>query len=932
MSIEYPAGSAWRKWDLHAHTALDYEWTSRPDLESAAAKRAFAHEYVAAALECSLAVVAITDHNFCECPEQLLIPDIQSEAAGTTLVILPGFEVTVSDCGGTHLLVVFSEDTGLLVIDDVVKQLFPPGKERFRNGAVMPSEQSADALCRMLRNSNLRHLVSFAHADRENGVLHHRGGDLRARLWQCPYINIAQMSKHPSQNAGFLASIADGTNDAYRREMTFVLGSDCRQLRQDGSREGRFALGERFTWIKADPTFEGLRQIVSEPKTRVRLQEHEPDRKPDYQVIDSVRFIDDKARFQPQPIPINPDLTVIVGGKSTGKSVLLTTLAKAIDSEEAERRAQVSAVNVYDFNGMDLEVTWRDGTKDRLSAPSGQHRITFLPQMFIHKLVEGENSPRLSTSILSFLQQNSEFDALYSSLCRQVEVRNSDLHSALAELLSLLAEWREVNLRLREMGDRGAIKAEQTKVASRQEELRASSGFTEEETAQYQALSQQTSALKRELSYLQRHDAAFSELRTSVENVCQATQTQLTSLPLDLSSRHELRDADSEKAIQAIGRFNQSISQALSAFEQEVAAILAASGVTHSERAEELRSARSALQPFLGKIKNQEELSELQTRAESFLQMIDAIQSRTAEKTGIEARYNATLGQIRQLLEEHLSLKQQLSSLFSEPQYANIGDGIALVAELRFAHARFRTSFLEQFDMRASLDRFGVTFDEGELRWAETMHVDTIVTILKAILNASPEQLRLRAGRTAEDTIHALFGDYLEHSFTVQQNGENILLMSPGKQGLVLLELFLHLSSATYPILIDQPEDNLDNRTVYTHLAGYVRKKKVQRQIIIVTHNPNLVVGTDAEEVIVANQDGEGHGENEKYRFEYVSGSLECSFRNAAAPSVLQSQGIREHVCQVLEGGADAFRQRERKYNLAQQATGGDAEGHTPQS
>ncbi|WP_157050027.1 hypothetical protein [Thalassobacillus sp. C254] len=79
--------------------------------------------------------------------------------------------------------------------------------------------------------------------------------------------------------------------------------------------------------------------------------------------------------------------------------------------------------------------------------------------------------------------------------------------------------------------------------------------------------------------------------------------------------------------------------------------------------------------------------------------------------------------------------------------------------------------------------------------------------------------------------------------------------MSPGKRGLVLLELFLDMSDEKHPILIDQPEDNLDNRTISTDLVKFIKKKSAQRQVIIVTHNANSVVLTDSENVIVANQD-----------------------------------------------------------------------------
>ena len=915
MPIDYPSGSIWRKWDLHAHTALDHEWIDRPDLTSSISKQEYAKEYVEVALDQSLAVIAITDHNFCNSTDELLIPYIQEQADRNSLTILPGFEVTISDCGGTHLLVVFSEDTDLQSIDDVVGQLFPPGTERFRQGGVMPSNKSTNELCQILSDSNLRHLVIFAHADRENGVLNQRGGGLRARLWQCPYINIAQMSKHPGQSTGFIASIADGTNDDYRREMTYILGSDCRMLRPDGNQEGRFSIGEKYTWIKADPNFEGLRQIISEPEARVRIQDHEPERKADYEVINSVKFIDGHGRFQHQSIPMNPDLTVIVGGKSTGKSILLTTLARAVDPEECDRRSQVSAVNTYDFNSIDFEVTWRDGTKDLLSEPSGQHRITFLPQMYIHKLVEGD-SPELSTIILAFLKQDNEFETSHSGLCRQIERKSSELHTTISELLSILSSWRDLNQRIRNLGDKEAIEAEQRKITNREKELRVSSDFTDEETIEYETLSGQATTIENELNYIDRFDTAFNELQTIVRDICQEAQNKLEPISGSISSKYELNDPDKAKAVAAVNNLYQSFNTALTEFEEETAAMIAERSDLRATNTATLQGIVSSLQPFLSKVKNQEELTELQDRMRALSQTISSIQSHTAEKSELEDSYRAKLGKIEELLMEHLTLKKQLSSLFAREQYANIGDGITLVAELSFMQDRFRAMFLEMFDMRASLDRFGVAFINGELRWEEATHVQTIVTILKKLLGTDTRELRLRSGHTLEDAIHAICGDYLEHNFTIKQNDEDILMMSPGKQGLVLLELFLHLSSATYPILIDQPEDNLDNRTIYTHLAGFVRKKKVQRQVIMVTHNANLVVGTDAEEVIVANQDGEGHGENERYKFEYISGSLECSFLNDGAQSVLQSQGIREHVCQVLEGGADAFRQRERRYNL----------------
>ena len=132
-----------------------------------------------------------------------------------------------------------------------------------------------------------------------------------------------------------------------------------------------------------------------------------------------------------------------------------------------------------------------------------------------------------------------------------------------------------------------------------------------------------------------------------------------------------------------------------------------------------------------------------------------------------------------------------------------------------------------------------------------------------------------------------------------------------------MLELILHISNAIHPILIDQSEDNLDNRTMCNELKNFIRERKHKRQIILVTHNANLVVGTDAENVIVCNQAGQQIGkDNKEFQFEYVSGAFELSFTDEANEGILYKYGIREHICDILEGGKDAFLKREQKYGF----------------
>ncbi|WP_394344425.1 AAA family ATPase [Aggregatimonas sangjinii] len=141
--------------------------------------------------------------------------------------------------------------------------------------------------------------------------------------------------------------------------------------------------------------------------------------------------------------------------------------------------------------------------------------------------------------------------------------------------------------------------------------------------------------------------------------------------------------------------------------------------------------------------------------------------------------------------------------------------------------------------------------------------------------------------------------------------------MSEGKKAFVVLMLLLDFSDKDCPILIDQPEDDLDNRAIYKELVKYLKKKKKERQIIVVTHNPNIVVGADSEQVIVANQNGVDTKNENGAKFQYVSGSLENSKEaDEGIEIILERQGIKEHVCEILEGGNEAFKQREIKYDL----------------
>lgn len=177
-----------------------------------------------------------------------------------------------------------------------------------------------------------------------------------------------------------------------------------------------------------------------------------------------------------------------------------------------------------------------------------------------------------------------------------------------------------------------------------------------------------------------------------------------------------------------------------------------------------------------------------------------------------------------------------------------------------------------------------------------------------------------RKSTTLESALRTIFSDYFTINYSVTVDNDTIQEMSPGKKAIILLKLLISLAESNCPILIDQPEDDLDNRSIYNDLASFIREKKSKRQIIIVTHNANIVLGCDAEEVIVANQKGV-NSPNNQFRFEYRSGAIENNTpmldeNGRQISGMLNSKGIQQHICEILEGGQEAFIKRQQKYSL----------------
>jgi ABC-type lipoprotein export system ATPase subunit len=184
---------------------------------------------------------------------------------------------------------------------------------------------------------------------------------------------------------------------------------------------------------------------------------------------------------------------------------------------------------------------------------------------------------------------------------------------------------------------------------------------------------------------------------------------------------------------------------------------------------------------------------------------------------------------------------------------------------------------------------------------------DRLIDALNHNISVDPLKLKPECRTSLEDQLlkpklelyNYLFSfQYLTNLFTITYDGRNIPLLSPGEKGILLLIFYLLIDKDNRPIIIDQPEENLDNETVFLRLVSFIREIKKKRQIIIVTHNPNLAIVCDSEQIIYAYMD-----KNNNNLISYISGGIE-------------NKEIKNFALKILEGTKPAFNNRKEKYSI----------------
>ena len=315
------------------------------------------------------------------------------------------------------------------------------------------------------------------------------------------------------------------------------------------------------------------------------------------------------------------------------------------------------------------------------------------------------------------------------------------------------------------------------------------------------------------------------------------------------------------------------------------------SEITNSELFKKGESFQSSNEQLANKEKSLKEEKEKKYKIDKLEQEIKELNN--AKKNCIESLWS--------LFEKYNSYTTYLANLLSIQK-----EEVEIQTKSTFLYKDFFEAALDALNRKEKnvkkYDIFEDKTNEERIKWVRE--------IFDGIVNG-----KLPLKKDLRQTLINLFSNnYYKLSYDVTFDGDSFETMSEGKKAFIALRLLLDFDDSKCPIIIDQPEDDLDNRAIYDKLVEYLRKQKRNRQIILATHNPNVVVGADSELVIVANQNGLDNKNQDDLKFEYYGNGIEDTFENKDCDTILLSKGIREHICEILEGGNLAFQIREKKY------------------
>ncbi len=1002
-----PRGSLWNKWDLHVHTpdslVNEYGGNSEDSWEK------FIKELES--LPPEFKVIGINDYNFIDGFKRIREAKLLKGRLQNLDLILPVVELRLDKFGGTdgnlsrvNFHVIFSDRLDPAIIQsqflnaitakynltskyakkgirwsgivtkeslkdlgEAIIQSVPPGE---RSNFESPLKEGFNNL-----NISIEKIFEILNSS-------YFEGNFITAVGKTEWANIkwndhSIAEKKDIINNADLVFISSESIEAFYKAKESLKTAEVNDILLDCSDAHNFTeasckdrIGKCFTWIKADTTFEGLKQVLNEPNDRIFVG-IEPlklrlvrDNKTKY--IKSVRiYKKETARLEEawfnNELSFNHGLISVIGNKGMGKSALTDVIALLGNSSCQD----FSFLNKNKFrnptNNKSLEfeaiITWESDEEPVVrcladSVPAHEiERVKYIPQKYFegicneNEVEEGSDFDKeLKKVIFSHVDVPNRLDC--SSLDELIDYKTDEINDFLSTLRQELGRINEEIIKLENLTSedyRGDLKKQ---LEGKQSELEIHESNKPPEVTKPTKTPEVEERIKDLRSKIAELSSSISQTNDQISNSVKilASVEKIRDKITHLSRTYDLFSKEYEDEFKNIGIQPNSI----------IKLVIDNSSIDQVEERHKIK-----LQ------ENKSSLRELSNDKEATESQLITLQSSLDLANKAYQNYLDLLDQWTKKKDEIIGNSHQLNSLNYYNNLLNESNTINLdnlekkkiervdkVKEIYYQIKRLVDIYIELYrpvqdfiDGHKLMDTYQLTFNvsiiqigfidnflafinqgakgtfhgvlEGEEKLIEILDkydfneeinvlsfLDEIIDNLekdKRDLSSTPIKIgnQLRKNKGQRELFNFLFSlEYIKPKYILQLGGKELLQLSPGERGILLLIFYLLVDRDDCPLIIDQPEDNLDNQSVYEIVAPCIREAKSKRQVFIITHNPNLAVVCDAEQIIAASID-----KSNKEKVNYISGSIE-------------NPTINKRIIDILEGTQPAFKKRESKYFL----------------
>lgn len=924
MNIQYK-GARWFKSDLHLHT---------PASQCFIDKSVTPEQWVSACVEAGLDCVAVTDHN-----TGAWIDCIKAAADGTGLFVFPGVEITC-DTSKIHLLVLFDQATTTQNVEDF---LITCGISR----VCFASEDahSSMTVSEIAQKANdVGALVIPAHIDEFNGLAYVASVSSLNDFLKLPFIHAVQFVHNEfldktlsvKNNQELLSAInsyygnrttaigEDNIKSAYqglqtainlkKRLLTFSDNPDS----TNAAKHGLSGIGSRYTWVKMsdNPTLEGLRQAFMMPERTVHCFDSG---KAPYQLPRlwlrkiSVQNTTITKKGESFEVEFNPQLTTIIGGRGSGKSSVLRFLRGVFNRViDLEGLAEVKEDYSQFFKKVDSEGqgVLKDDTKIEVLfvRDNLDYRVCYEQgrDLVIEKFdpIVGVYQPVTDEGFIDFLQFEEYSQKQIFSIAQRPNSLRNRIDGAIDGYDDLLTYYKQARQGYRQLKEnqRSLIQAIQNKGKVTTEindlkskiELLKQSGISEDITRQ-QSFDKQRAHIKDYLQGAQGLIERLKEFYPDFENL-----QSFDSLPISEEYRENIASI-----IQQLTNAITTTGTLIKAKSAEVENVFRET-ITQIKQTPFYTDAESCKQQFEAKKADLEQkgvtdMSDFEKYNRQIAQKEEELKVITAKETELKANL-ISIGEQQRIIAE---VRQTLSQKRNEFVNGCINSTkIKVVIRPYFDKDDFKNKLRKIVQKQSGYDRGidtvtdEVYADDNVLSnlasFKERMHQLHTNTLANNYYDGRFTSLIQDLTESQMDEIDLLYPqDQIEMRYKGRDgNFKPLSVASAGQKTTAILTFIL--SFGDVPLILDQPEDDLDNRLVYDLIVDKMRQIKEKRQVIVVTHNANIPVNGDAEYV--------------------VSLSSETHNLKIQAEGTIEDEKVKNEICEVMEGGVEAFQTRAKRY------------------